>query len=385
MYIVRNRTAKNGLAAIENNLAALRQRRGLSASSLARIVGTSRQSIYAMEAGNYLPNTAVALRLAQVLDVSVEELFTLPGTRQFERTRPEHAVILPESSAPRPGQPVQLCRVGKLLFASTPPPIPWYLPPSDAIIAGTVSDGRRANVRAYQPETGFRNRILVAGCDPAISILARHVQLAGVELVIAHRNSSQALSLLKQRCIHVAGTHLRDESSGGSNIAVITRMFSTNSVAVISFAVWDEGLLTASGNPKGIRGVEDLARKDVAIVNREPGAGSRALLDSQLARAGIGAKRVRGYNGLASGHLPAAWQVQAGMVDCCVATRAAARAFGLGFISLASERYDLAIRRSHLDMPQIPVLLDTLSRAGFRRELEGTGGYDMRTAGTRML
>ena len=134
-------------------------------------------------------------------------------------------------------------------------------------------EGRKTKVRIYHADGDFRNRILVAGCDPGISVLARHVQLAGVELVLAHRNSSQALSLLKQGRVHIAGTHLRDEGTGESNIPEITRLFPKKAVAVISFAVWEEGILTARGNPKGIRGIEDLGRKDVCIVNREQGAG----------------------------------------------------------------------------------------------------------------
>ena len=99
----------------------------------------------------------------------------------------------------------------------------------------------------------------------------------------------------------------------------------------------------------------------------------------------IEARSVRGYDQLAPGHLPAAWQVRAGAVDCCLATRAVARVFGLNFIPLVSERYDLAIRRRHLELPRIQNLLDTLSRSTFRRELEGLGGYDTRVAGQRVL
>jgi molybdate-binding protein len=128
-----------------------------------------------------------------------------------------------------------------------------------------------------------------------------------------------------------------------------------------------------------------LARRDVAIVNREPGAGSRMLLDAQLHRLGIAGKKVRGYDRMAGGHLPAAWQVRSGDADGCIATRAAARAFGLDFIPLVSERYDLAIRRQHLDHPPVQALLDTLNRASFRRELEGLGGYDTSSAGCRLL
>jgi molybdate-binding protein len=121
------------------------------------------------------------------------------------------------------------------------------------------------------------------------------------------------------------------------------------------------------------------------IVNREMGAGSRMLLDSHLKRLGIETANVRGYDRVAPGHLPAAWQVQTGAADCCIATRAAARVLGLGFVPLLSERYDLAIRRRHLDLPGIQVLLDTLSRSNFRRELESLGGYDTKNTGARVL
>jgi putative molybdopterin biosynthesis protein len=183
----------------------------------------------------------------------------------------------------------------------------------------------------------------------------------------------------------VAGTHLSDEATGESNLPEIGRIFSKNSVAVISFAVWEEGIVTAAGNPKGIHGIEDLARRDVAMVNREKGAGSRALVGARLKQLKIEARSVKGYERVAPGHLPAAWQVHSGAADCCIATRAAARAFGLGFIPLVSERYDLAIRRQHLDLPGIVAMLDTLNRSSYRRELESVGGYDAKAAGERLL
>jgi molybdate-binding protein/DNA-binding XRE family transcriptional regulator len=370
---------------IENNLAALRRKRGVSAAWLAKTVGVSRQTIYAMEAGSYVPNTAVALLLARTLEVGVEDLFALSGQFPAPDLPSEQVVLLPGSDPPQPGQPVQLCRVGKFLMASAPSPAPWYFPASDAIVTSEPNVRRKTKVQVFRADDEFRNRILVAGCDPGISVLARHVRSAGVELVLAHRNSSQALLLLKQGCVHIAGTHLRDEMTGESNIPEIAREFPKNAVAAISFAVWEEGIVTARGNPKGIRGIEDLSRRDVSIVNREKGAGSRLLLDSRLARLKIDARRVAGYRNLAPGHLPAAWQVRTGAADCCIATRAAARVFGLGFIPLVSERYDLALRRQHLDLPAIQILLDTLNRSSFRRELDSIGGYDTRTAGQRML
>jgi molybdate-binding protein/DNA-binding XRE family transcriptional regulator len=374
---------------IENHLGTLRQKRAISAAQLARTVGVTRQTIYAMEAGSYVPNTAVALRLAQALEVKVEDLFTLPRAEPTG-VRSEEVTLLPGSETLHPGQPVQLCRVNKRLVASPPSPVPWYFPVSDAVVVSSPAPVKlpkngRTDVQVFDATDDFRNRVLIAGCDPGISVLAHHLQSAGVELVLAHRNSSQSLQLLKDGCVHIAGTHLRDESSGESNLPEIGRMFPRNAVAVITFAVWEEGIVTATGNPKGIKGIEDLARRDVLIVNREKGAGSRALLDSALKRLKLDSKNVRGYGRVAPGHLQAAWQVQSGQADCCIATRAASRVFGLGFIPLVSERYDLAIRRQHLDIPSIQTLLDTLNRSNYRRELESLGGYDARAAGQRLL
>ncbi|HEY3743762.1 MAG TPA: substrate-binding domain-containing protein [Bryobacteraceae bacterium] len=368
-------------------MAHIRHQRGIAAVELARQAGVSRQTIYAIEAGSYVPNTLVALKLARALETTVEDLFALPAEAEARPPlRSEVATLLDGAGRLEAGQPVQLCRVHERLIASPPSPVPWYFPAADAVVGDTAAHDRvKTPVEIFQQDEDFRTRILIAGCDPGISVLARHVQAAGVELVLAHRNSTQSLELLKQSHIHVAGTHLRDEVSGESNLPEIQRRFPKNAVAVIAFAMWEEGIVTAAGNPKTIRGIEDFARADVSIVNRELGAGTRVLLDTHLKRLGITSKRVRGYTTTASGHLAAAWQVSSGTADCCIATRAAARVFGLGFVPIVSERYDLAIRRRDLDLPGVQVLLDTLSRSKYRRELEGLGGYDTSATGRRLL
>jgi molybdate-binding protein/DNA-binding XRE family transcriptional regulator len=377
---------KIGPEKVENNLAAFRRMRRLSVAWLASAVGISRQTLYAIEAGSYAPNTAVALRLARALQVSVEDLFTLPDSSPPPDFPEENVSLLPGSDPPELGQPIQLCKVDTRLVASVPSPLRWYLPAYDAIVTGKPSLGRlKTKVQIYHSNGDFRNRILIAGCDPCISILARHMQSAGVELVLVHRNSSQALTLLKRGLVHIAGTHLHDEATGESNLREVGRIFPKNTVAVVSLAVWEEGIVTARNNPKGIRAIEDLARKPVCIINREPGSGSRRLLDSYLRRLRVDPQTVTGYEHLAAGHLAAAWQVQAGAADCCIAPRAAARLFGLGFIPLISERYDLVVRRQHLDLPSIRSILDKLSQASFRRELERVGGCDTRVAGQRIL
>jgi putative molybdopterin biosynthesis protein len=371
---------------IENHLSRIRQKRGYSAAALAGKVGVSRQTIYAMEAGSYVPNTLVALRLARVLDVPVEELFRLedispapPSTKEVD--------LLPGGQTVEPGLPMQICQVDRRTVGVSPSPVAWYLPPADAVVIDSVEKGPRqgrARVQIFQDAEQFGNRLLMAGCDPAMSVLARHLQKANIELVLAHRNSSQALDLLQQGCIHIAGSHLRDETSDESNLPQVRKLFPRGTAVVIAFAVWEEGIVVAKGNPNSIREIADFARKGISLVNREPGSGSRSLLDSSLKRLGIASSKITGYKQVAHGHLPAAWQVRIGHADCCVATRAAARVFGLDFVPLVSERYDLVIRKQHLALPAVQLLLDTLNRTVFRRELEGLGGYDTSGAGKQV-
>ncbi|MDQ6706210.1 MAG: helix-turn-helix domain-containing protein, partial [Acidobacteriota bacterium] len=172
------------MSGVESNLGKLRRQRGVSAIHLAAAVGVSRQTIYAMEAGTYVPNTAVALRLARALDATVEQLFTI-GDRAASGLRSESALLLRGSGALETGQPVQLCRVGKRLIASASSPIPWYFPATDAVAASKPERQGRTRLQIFSAESDFSNRILVAGCDPGISVLARHAQAAGVDLVLA--------------------------------------------------------------------------------------------------------------------------------------------------------------------------------------------------------
>jgi len=365
-------TSRSG-ARVRNRLAELRQKRGVAAAELARRAEISRQTIYAMEAGDYVPNTAVALKLARVLDVAVEELFRLEGEAP-EPPRTVEAELIGAGDR-FAGSPIEVCRVNDRLVGVPALTASWQMVPAD----GLLVDPRHSTVQLFEDEPD-EARLLIAGCDPATSVLARHLGRTSVRLVTAAVNSSVALDLLKRRLVHVAGTHLKDEASA------LRTQFPRKGVAVFTFAVWEEGLVLARGNPKGIHGVRSLAAKHVRIAPREPGSGSRQLLDRELAAARIPARSVRGYHDVpAAGHLPAAWRVYTGMADCCVATRSAARAFGLDFVPLASERYDLVIRSEHLATTAVDRLLDTLAQAAFRRELEALCGYDTRETGKKQL
>jgi molybdate-binding protein/DNA-binding XRE family transcriptional regulator len=359
----------------------IRRRRGVSAAQLARAAAVSRQTIYAIEAGDYVPNTALALALARILEVRVEDLFQLEGEPQAP-AKPLIAELLSRGEPLRKGQPVQLCEVGKRLIAVPAEPQPAVLPLADGVLMEPARRTGLVNVRAFPADNGEAKRLLVAGCDPGIALLAHHLsRTADVELVVASCSSQRSLEWLKEGFVHIAGTHLRDASTGDYNLAAVRKLFPRGGVKVVTFAIWEQGLVFAAGNPKGLHSVADLAREDVRIVNRESGAGSRDLLDSELHRAGVASKNVRGYDRIVHGHLPAALTVSLGEADCCVATRSAAQAFGLGFLALATERYDLVIRQPFAKLPSVEALLDSLNRSAIRRRLEMLAGYDTSRTG----
>jgi molybdate-binding protein/DNA-binding XRE family transcriptional regulator len=373
---------------VQNSLAQLRAKRGFGASQLAAAIGISRAMVYAIEAGTYVPNTAVSLKLARILDTTVEEIFQLdPEDKATAETA--EAIVLGDPESMPPGQPLRLCSVNGHVIAVTPETGACGLPPTDAILLAPIPGGKKRHVNAKVRivGTGWDNpgRILIAGCDPSASILANALQRQSCDLVIAYENSSRSLELLQDGLVHVAGTHLEEKVSGNNATSPITTMFVRNSVAVISYAIWQEGLVVAPGNPKKISGISDLVRKNVRIANREPGAGCRILLDDLLQEHGIAAAQVKGYERVVLGQLPAARLVQSGEVDCCLSTQAGARALGLDFISLAQKPYRLVVRRKQLDLAPIQTLIETLGRASFRREVEACIGYDMRTAGERLV
>jgi molybdate-binding protein len=108
-----------------------------------------------------------------------------------------------------------------------------------------------------------------------------------VEIVSAAASSKLALTWLKEGKVHIAGSHLEDPKSGEFNLPYIREKFPGEEILVVTFAQWEEGLVVKSGNPKHIRKPEDLGRRGVRLVNREPGSGSRALLDKLLAKADL--------------------------------------------------------------------------------------------------
>ena len=186
---------------------------------------------------------------------------------------------------------------------------------------------------------------------------------------------------LRERSAHLAGTHVLDPATGTYNDEAVRRYGPGEPVALIRLAEREQGIVVAPGNPLAIAALADVARTRARYVNRQKDAGTRILLDALLASAGIPADAVSGYERVEFSHLAVAQLIAGGSGDAGLAIRAAARAFGLDFISVAWEPYELALPARALDEPRIVQLIAILGDATFRAEVEALGGYDCAHAG----
>lgn len=367
---------------IKNRVEAVRTNRGLSVVELAKRIGVTRQTIYAIEAGSYMPNTEIALRIARELEVPVEELFQLAEPDRAGDPDLISAEYL-SGTKPETGQAVRTCKVGSEWVSVPVSAAPYHLPEADGVVAEIHRSEGRPKVHLFSKEISSSKRLIVAGCDPAASLLAGMLErIGGVDVVHAPASSQLALNWLRDGKVHLAGSHLEDSRTGEFNLPFIRRQFAIQEMAVVTFAEWEAGLVVMAGNPKGIRRIEDLARKNIRFVNRETGSGSRALLDRLLRSEDLPGAAVHGYDRVVRGHLAAAYAVFAQDADCCLATESAARAYGLDFIPLHRERYDFVLRRQTLELPQTQAFMDVLQRAVLRRKLETLAGYDTARMGT---
>ena len=254
----------------------MRRSRGLSQARIAELVGVKRQAIYDIESGRYMPNTAVALRLARHLGCRVEDLFS------EESLEPVHHVFMAEGRGLL-HRGFRWPRCGDVLWD-----IPWMAGTCSAMncaprTASSRSGGDR--VRLFATPEHLDKTILLLGCDPAFSLLAAHVARTSPSARIACRfaSSYRALEGLSAGQAHIAGTHLHSSTSEDSNVQAARARLSGVGGLVVGYSVMQEGLMVAPGNPHGIRSAADLAKEEIRMVNREEGAALRVLLDDHLA------------------------------------------------------------------------------------------------------
>ena len=380
-----------------------RQARGLSQQQLAGVAGVTRQAVSAVESGHSDPSLRVALGLARALGMTVEELFG-PGDLG------DPVLAQPVAAVNGPGSRVALATVGDTfvalpLHADTAARLGFS--PAGGLAAGSpsapagVSRGAREpwNLVPVRPIGPPRPTVVVAGCDPALPLLETPLALLDPPLAFAWWpcGSGEALRLAAAGLVHAAGVHRVGPAgpavpsgparhpgpsgplAGSADTADAADI--PGGAEVVGFASWREGLMVRPGTR--VRGLDDVARQGLRLVNREPGAQARALLDRERLRFRLDPAELPGYDSRAAGHLQVAAAIVGGLADAGVSSEPAALAYGLDFIPLAAERFDLVLPAKHAASREVQGLLRVLTSPWLLAQLASLPGYDAGRCGER--
>jgi len=247
-----------------------------------------------------------------------------------------------------------------------------------------ISQNGEIEAELLVEEEDLLNTVVIIGShDINIDILADEIRRQGHNIRISSGNvgSLGGLIALKKGTCHMAGSHLLDTETGKYNISYIKRYLKGVRISLFHLVLRDQGLIVAKGNPKGIKGIEDLAGSDIVFVNRQAGSGTRVLFDYNLGQLGIEPKAIKGYDHDEFTHMAVAVDVLSGAADCGMGIFAAARALDLDFVPMVREQYDLVIPSAMVEQPNIKVVLDTIRSRHFRERVAALGGYDPSKSG----
>ncbi len=249
-----------------------------------------------------------------------------------------------------------------------------------------LAAGSEVKVNLYRSPDEIEKTILAIGShDITIDIMAQFLAAHDRRLVSANVGSLGGLVALSRGEAHLAGSHLLDPDSGEYNLKYIRQTLPDTPVKLVVLVERQQGLMVASGNPKQISSLLDLARQDVIYINRQSGAGTRVLLDFHLQQMGIPSETVRGYQHEEFTHLAVAAAINSGRADCGLGIAAAAQALGLDFIPLYQERYDLVIPLVYYQADLLSPLLKLLGDQDFKKSVANLAGYNIERMGQEII
>ncbi|PWI57387.1 substrate-binding domain-containing protein [Sulfoacidibacillus thermotolerans] len=352
-----------------NHIRSFRSKFGFSQADLAEQAGVTRQAISSIESNQVVPSTAIALRLARIFGVSVEEL--------FEETTNKLEVIATVDNSEnewRPGDRVIVTKIGKTRTAHLATVLQGQRlqsHPASGVIRERL-DTRHVRVELIPVQSSAQS-IVLAGCDIALGLLAEYVecQHQGTQAVWYNADNRQALHKLTQGFAHVAALHF----PSGSPVQSALTDFSF-AHRRIRFASWRIGWVVAAGNPHGFRDVQDLTHKRLRLVNRPKGAGVRTTLDRLLTTHGIAGSTLPGYRYEVAGHLQVVDAITSGAADVGIAMESAATLAKLDFLPIHEEVCDLLIPDVAVDA-NVERTLSLLYSDPFRWDLSRFGPYDI--------
>nr|WKF56918.1 hypothetical protein HUO10_001390 [Paraburkholderia busanensis] len=216
----------------------------------------------------------------------------------------------------------------------------------------------------------------------AVAALVTALVAHDLPVDIKYRDSADAVSALARGECDMAGFHLPRGEFRAACADTYRRWLDPQRHVLVHLTRRKQGLFLGKGNPRGIGGLGDLARDDIRFVNRQPGSGTRMLLDLALRKVGVDPDRVNGYASAELTHSAIAAFVASGMADVGFGVQPAAHHFGLDFIPVVDEDYYFACDRGRLERAPLAAVIELLRGSAFRQNVDQLEGYDPADCGT---
>ena len=251
-----------------------------------------------------------------------------------------------------------------------------------------INDSEMISAELLRPLPSISRTIVIVGShDNSLDVLANQLKIYHSELTLSssHVGSMGGLMAIKRGVCHLAGTHLLDTEDGSYNISYLAKYLPDVTVKLVHLVQRDQGLMIPPGNPKGIKGIEDLGRQDLTFINRQVGSGTRILLDYKLKQLNIKNAAINGYQNEEFTHMAVAVSVLSGAADAGLGIYAAAKALNLDFIPVVTEQYDLAIPLEYFETAPIKILLEIINSQEFKKQVQALGGYNTENTGKVIL